>query len=454
MDGTSAVAADGFKKLRVLIVDDEKNIRATLAACLEAFGCQADGAATGAEALSLARKITYDLAFLDLRLGTEDGLSLLPELLRENPGLEIVVITAFATVDTAVKAIKLGARDYLQKPFEPSHIRHTVDRVLEMRRMRREIDELKDRLNEASPDADLDSVSPHMRAAFDILKRASASDASVLLKGESGTGKSVFARALHRMSARNSRPFVVVNCPTLTEELLAGELFGHMRGAFTGATKDQPGKVEMAEGGTLFLDEISEMPVGLQAKLLRFIQDKEFERLGENRTRKADVRVVAASNRNLDVEVTSGRFREDLLFRLNVIEISVPPLRDRREDIIPLARKFITFFAAASKRQPPGLSAEAEKLLLGYAWPGNVRELRNAIERALILWPGEILTPSAFPERMTGTPPVGPSLGGDYTLDSVKEEHIRLVSARSRTKEEAARILGIDPSTLWRIMRR
>ncbi|NTU60441.1 MAG: sigma-54-dependent Fis family transcriptional regulator [Deltaproteobacteria bacterium] len=444
----------GTRPLRVLVIDDEKNIRATLAACLEAMGCTVSQAASRAAALSAVRQGRHDLAFLDLRLGAEDGLELLPELLAENVNLEVVVVTAYATVKTAVEAIRRGARDYLAKPFEPAQIQHVVDRVRELLRLERQVVDLRSRLGEAVPDVDLATASPGLQTALQILRRAAGSDAAVLLKGESGTGKSVFARALHAMSPRRHGAFVVVNCPTLSEELLSSELFGHARGSFTGALRDQPGKVEAAEGGTLFLDEISEIPVSVQAKLLRFVQDREFERVGETRTRRADVRVVAASNRDLEAEVRAGRFREDLLYRLNVIEVVVPPLRERREDILPLARHFAAFFARAGKRAAPELSRDVQEMLLAYPWPGNVRELRNAMERALILWPADVLERGAFPDRIAGQSPEGPRLGGDHTLEELEAEHLRRVLARAPTLEEAARILGIDASTLWRKRKR
>jgi two-component system, NtrC family, response regulator AlgB len=244
-----------------------------------------------------------------------------------------------------------------------------------------------------------------------------------------------------------------VNCPTLSEELLASELFGHARGAFTGAVKDQEGRVEAAEGGTVFLDEIGEISPGLQAKLLRFLQEKRFERIGENRTRTADVRIVAATNRDLEAEVKSGRFREDLLYRLNVVEVTVPPLRERTEDVLPLARRFIAFFARQARRPEPELSLAAERVLAVYPWPGNVRELRNAIERALILAPGQVLEPESFPERIAAQPTT-PVLGGDFTAEEIEREHVLRVLARAATLEDAARILGIDASTLWRKRRK
>ena len=264
----------------------------------------------------------------------------------------------------------------------------------------------------------------------------------------------MLARLLHELSPRRQKPFAVVSCPTLSEELLASELFGHARGSFTGALRDKPGRVEQAQGGTLFLDEIGELPLSLQAKLLRFLQDKKFERVGDDQTRTADVRIVAATHRDLHADVQAGRFREDLLFRLDVVAVAVPPLRERKSEIVPLARRFLALLAAAANRPALELTREAEDILTSYSWPGNVRELRNAIERAVILAPGQKLGPEALPEKMLpeGTP--RPFLGGDFSIDSVEREHILSVLARSATLEEAAKVLGVDVSTLWRKRKR
>ena len=436
--------------LDVLVIDDEKNIRATVAMCLEGMGCRVTGAGTAEAARAALASRAFDVAFLDLRLGDTNGLELLPELLASRPGMAVVVVTAYATIDTAVEAIRRGAADYLPKPFTPEQIRHTVERLTERRRLTQRLADLEQQLRDSLPDVELDSTSPAMRAALDMLPPVAASDAAVLLRGENGSGKGVFARLLHAGSARRERPFVVVNCPTLSSELLASELFGHARGAFTDAVRDQPGRVEAADGGTLFLDEIGELSPALQAKLLRFLQDKQFERIGEQTTRTADARIVAATNRDLEVDVREGRFREDLLYRLNVVEVRLPPLRERPEDIVRLAERFLSFFARAARRPVPELSPAAVEVLRAYAWPGNVRELRNAIERALILWPAAVIEPAAFPERIAAQPSSAPQLGGDFTLDAIERQHILRVIARTPTLEDAARILGIDASTLWR----
>ena len=283
-----------LSQFHVLIIDDEKNIRVTLSTCLESIGCQVTAVASPDAALAALARQSFDLVFLDLRLGQANGLDLIPTLLAEAPEMAIIVITAYATVDTAVAAIKRGAKDYLPKPFTPAQIRHLVERFAEQRHLTTRIRDLEERLQEAVPEVDIETTSPKMRAVLDVIARVAPTDAPVLLRGETGTGKSVIARLLHVHSNRAANPFVVVNCPTLSEELLASELFGHTRGAFTGAVRDQPGRVEMAQGGTLFLDEIGEIAPGLQAKLLRFLQDRQFERLGENKTRHADVRVIVS----------------------------------------------------------------------------------------------------------------------------------------------------------------
>ena len=448
----SSTTATPEPKLRVLVIDDEKNIRATLSLCLEQTGCQVTAVSSAQSALSALAQQSYDLAFLDLRLGDSSGLDLIAKLIAECPNLLVVVITAYATIDSAVEAIKRGAADYLPKPFTPAQIRHLVDQTIKQHDLKRQLTDLEGRLREAAPETDLESESPKLRAVFEIAAKAAGSDAPVLLRGESGTGKSVLARWIHSLSPRSRQPFIVVNCPTLSEELLTSELFGHAKGAFTGAVRDQPGRVEAAEGGTLFLDEIGEISPSLQAKLLRFLEEKEFERLGENKTRHANVRTVAATNRDLADLVRKGLFREDLLYRLNVIDLQLPPLRERREDILRLAHRFLGFFAKSARRQTPELSKASEEALRLYAWPGNIRELRNTIERAVILWPAQVIEPEAFPAHISAAvrPSEAAELGGNFSLEAIEREHITRVMARTPTLEDAATILGIDASTLWR----
>lgn len=441
-------------RVSVLIVDDEKNIRNALRICLETMDATVTEAPSAPAALEATARGLFDMVFLDLKLGAQSGLDLIPQLLELNPNVIIIVVTAYATVETAVEAIRKGAWDYLAKPFTPAQIRHLVSKAKAQRSLTTKLVNLEQRLQSEAPDIDLGSQAAAMQSAVSIIERAAGSDVSVLFRGENGTGKGVLARTLHLESPRRDHPFVTINCPTLTEELLASELFGHAKGSFTGAVRDQPGRVELAEHGTLFLDEIGDLPPSLQAKLLRFLQEKSFERVGENKTRKADVRVVAATNRDLEVDVANGHFREDLLFRLNVIEVRVPSLRERSEDILPLAHRFVQFFAKATGRRAPSISSAAETVLRQYAWPGNVRELRNAIERALILWPSNVLEPQSFPERILGARGKGPTVGGRFTLEEIERAHVNAVIAQSRTMEDAASSLGIDDSTLWRKRKR
>ncbi len=439
-----------MKGLRALVVDDEKNIRTTLSVCLDGLGCDVSTSESMEQAAEAMNRQPYDVVFVDLQLGRASGLDLLPKLLALHPSAQAVVITAYAAIDTAVEAIRRGAVDYLPKPFTPEQIEHIVGRLARERELRQRVLDLERRLGDAFPEIRLDTRSPKMQAAVDTATKVAGTDATVLLRGESGTGKGVLARLIHESSPRKLRPFVQVNSPSLSEELFASELFGHVQGAFSGAHRDRQGRIEAAEGGTLFLDEIGDISPNLQAKLLRFLQEKAFERVGDSRPLRADVRVLVATNRDLQAAVREGRFREDLLFRLNVIEITIPPLRERAEDILPLARQFLAFSAQQARKPVPELSKAAEDWLASYAWPGNVRELRNAIERAVILWPARVLEPEAFPERPALNPESGPQVGGRHTVEEVERAHIERVIARSARLEAAASTLGIDASTLWR----
>jgi NtrC-family two-component system response regulator AlgB len=448
------LASPAAPGLRALIVDDEKNIRTTLTVCLEGFGAEAVAVGTGEAALGALTRQPFDLAFVDLALGAESGLDLVPKLLAESPNLGIVLITAFATVQTAVEAMRRGAWDYLPKPFTPVQIKHLLDRFSTQRALTARVAELERRLADEVPDVEISTRSPAMHAVLEVASRIASSDAPVLITGENGTGKSILARAIHRQSPRATAPFVVTNCPTLSEELLASELFGHVKGAFTGAVRDQAGRVEVAEGGTLFLDEIGEISPGLQTKLLRFLQEKDYERVGDTRQRHANVRVIAATNRDLDADVKAGRFREDLYYRINVVEVRMPALRERREDILPLARAFLRQFTQATRPVPPDISPAAAQMLEQHDWPGNVRELRNSIERVAILWPSGVIEPEAFPQRLPRPSTRRAALGGDFTVDQIEREHILSVLERVAKVEDAAAVLGIDTSTLWRKRKR
>jgi NtrC-family two-component system response regulator AlgB len=440
--------------MHLLVIDDEASLRRTLRTALESMGHRVVEAGTSATALEAIRREPFDLAFLDLRLGREKGLDLLPKLLEVAGSLPIVVITAFTSFDTAVEAMRKGAFDYLPKPFTPDQLRVVLDRAGLVGGLRGRVAALEDQVGALNPEGELDTAEPAMRQALDVALQTAVTDATILLRGESGTGKGVVARAVHAASQRAGRPFVTVSCPNLSAELLESDLFGHVRGSFTGAMQDKVGKVDVAAGGTLFLDEVGDLPAPLQPKLLRLIQDREYERVGDPTPRRADVRLIAATNRDLAADVKSGRFREDLLYRLNVIEITLPPLRARRKDIIPLARRLAVFFARQTGKGVTGFTPEAEAAMTAYSWPGNVRELRNAVERGMILARSDQVGAADLPSAVGG-PPVPPvELGARVSLDQIEKEHIRRVLSTSPSLEDAADTLGIDPSTLYRKRKR
>jgi NtrC-family two-component system response regulator AlgB len=445
-----------------LVVDDDPGIRQSLRLCLEPDGARVLGVASGAATLEALERARYDVLFLDLWLGNESGLTLLPEVLRRQPGIPVIVITAHASFETAVEAMKLGAFDYLPKPFAPAQVRHAARRAISEELLKREITELKERVGESDGETVFESASPLYRAFLQNAARAAASDVVVLLTGESGTGKGVLARWIRDQSKRAERPFVTVHCPMLTSDLMASALFGHKKGAFTGAVADAPGKVEEAEGGTLFLDEVGDLTPDAQARLLRFLNDRTYERVGDAKERTADVRIVTATNRSLEAEVASGRFREDLVFRLSVVSLRVPALRDRREDVLPLAHHFLRVFGARQGRPSLGLSAAAESAIASYGWPGNLRQLRNAVERAVILAPAPTIEASDLGLPGAAPDDVGPAvrprpglvLGEDATVEEVEREHMARVVARAPSLDAAAKILGIDVRTLQRKRKR
>ncbi|MGE5191242.1 MAG: sigma-54-dependent transcriptional regulator [Deltaproteobacteria bacterium] len=441
--------------MNILLIDDDQSLRKSIRMALETMNHRVTEASDGAQAQELLGHSLFDVAFLDVRLGREKGLDLLLTLLRLAPGLAVVVITAYATIETAVEAMRRGAFDFLPKPFTPDELRRVLERVVRIRRLESHVEELEDQVRSIVPEADLQTEEPAMQHAVEMAFRAAPTEATILLRGESGTGKGVLARAIHARSQRAAAPFITVNCPSLSAELLESELFGHVRGAFTGAVQDTEGKVAAAEGGTLFLDEIGDLPLGLQPKLLRLLQEKRYERVGETRTRVCDVRILAATNRDLRTAVAKGTFREDLLYRLNVIEIELPPLRQRQKDILFLAEHLLQFFAKQAGKPGCTFTPEAREALLKHPWPGNVRELRNAIERGVILAPGLEVGLSDLPAQIGASLPAGViELGGGVTLEQLEAEYIRRVLAKTATMDEAATVLGIDPSTLYRKRKR
>jgi NtrC-family two-component system response regulator AlgB len=441
--------------MNVLLVDDDQGLRKTLRLALEAMGHRVSEAGCRDEALDRLGQRVFEVCFLDIRLGREEGLDLLPALLRAAPGMAIVMMTAYATIETAVEAMRRGAADYLPKPFTPTEIRVVLDRIRQLRRLQSHVEELEEQVRAIVPEADLQTAEETMRRTLDVAFKVAPTDATVLIRGESGTGKGVLARAIHARSVRAEAPFVTVSCPSLSAELLESDLFGHVKGAFTGAVQDTTGKVAAAEGGTLFLDEVGDLPLPLQPKLLRLLQEKRYERVGETRTRVCDVRILAATNRDLTADVAAGRFREDLLYRLNVIEVVMPSLRERPRDIGPLAEHLLQFFARQARKTLTGFTEEAKAAILRHGWPGNVRELRNAVERGVILASGSTVGLADLPVQVGAASPNGAvEIGHDFTLEKLEAEHIRRVLATKATLEEAAEVLGIDPSTLYRKRKR
>jgi NtrC-family two-component system response regulator AlgB len=430
-------------------VDDEPGIRKTLTYCLEEEGHSAVAVGSISQAVAEASGRAFDAAFIDIRLGSENGLDLIPVLLAETPWMKIIVITAYASIDTAVQAMKLGAADYVSKPFEPGQVRLAIKRASEVRSLEGRIRDLSEELSRWVPEVSFGTSSPVMMKCLETASQVAASEAAVLLTGENGTGKSILARAIHHWSPRASRPFTAVSCPSIPQELMESELFGHARGAFTGAVTDNPGRLSATEGGTLFLDEIGELPPAMQPKLLRFLQDREYERVGDPRTRRADIRLISASNADLDSSIREGRFRQDLLYRLNVIEIRMPALRERSEDIIPLAEGMLRHFGSVNHRRLAGFTDDARKALEGHSWPGNLRELRNAVERSVIMSSGELVGVESLPGSLA-CPSRDPRLGDHMSISAIEEEHIRRVLASTASLTEAAKILGIDETTLWR----
>ena len=436
--------------MRVLIVDDESSIRKTTRIALETAGHSAAEAPTGARALKALADEAFDAVFLDLKLGTEDGLDVLARILQTQPAPAVVMFTAYANIATAVEAMRRGAFDFIPKPFTPDQIRAVSAKIEKSAALQNRVRALETDLAAEAPPLALDSAEPLMERALAIAFKAAESPASILLLGPSGTGKSVLARELHRRSAQRDAAFVTVNCPSLSRELLESELFGHVKGSFTGAVADTVGKVAAAHGGTLFLDEIGELPLAIQPKLLRLLQEREYERVGETTPRRAQVRVIAATNRNLADEVNAGRFREDLFYRLNVIAVTLPGLRDRPGDLLPLAESYRRHFAARLGKKISAYAPAVTAAFAAYPWPGNLRELRNVIERAVILADGETIDPADLPEQFCAQPDATVAVGARVTLDALETEHLRRIVALAHNLDEAARILGIDPATLYR----
>jgi len=433
--------------MNVLLVDDEPNVLKTLTIVLKSIGLTVSACRSPVEALDLLRHSSdFDLAFLDLKMYPIDGIELMERMRDINPRTTVSIITAHGTVETAVEAIKRGAYDYLLKPIELDDLRRFVERAVEYHKLKEENASLRNELarNKGAQEA-IVTRNPTMLGLIGLAERVADTPLPVLIEGESGTGKELFAALIHQAGARSTGPFVRVNCAALPENLLESELFGHARGSFTGAHKDRVGRFEMADGGTILLDEVGELPLQLQAKLLRVLQSREFERLGESTTRTVDVRIIAATNRDLEKETREGRFREDLYYRLNGVKLRVPPLRERPEDIPLLVHHFMAKYAQG-QRGASAISTDALAALGAHDWKGNVRELENVIARAAFLATGDQIDVADLPEDLRARPPKDVGM----SLEAMEKDHIARVIASSSSFEEAARKLQIDAATLWR----
>jgi DNA-binding NtrC family response regulator len=441
---------------RLLVVDDDAEVRTLLAEALTEWGYEPSLASTGSQALGLLKRQVFDAAILDIVMPDMDGLTLLEAIKGHDATIDVVMVTGDPMVSTAIRALKSGAYDYLTKPLKLDELRHLTSQLMERRRLQREVRSLRTQLGRALAERELVGTSPGTRQLKQTIATVAPSDAPVLIEGESGTGKELVAAAIHRESPRSAGPFVPVNCGAIPAELLESEFFGHVRGAFSGAVADSLGLVRSAHGGTLLLDEVGELPLGLQSKLLRVLQEREVRPVGSAKTHAVDVRVITATNRDLDAAVTSGSFRQDLYYRINVVRILVPPLRARREDIPALVSAFVRRFNERFRRDVKGLTPDALAALMAYDFPGNVRELENILERAYAFGAHGEITRANLPQLGATLQRDAGALDGRLPTVQEAERHliVRALERYGGVKEQAARALGLNLRTLYRHLRK
>ncbi len=438
------VSAFAATRPRVLVVDDEQSSRTLLSGLLAQRGFEVSTAGGGRDALAQLETADVDVLLTDLRMPDLDGLALLTEARNLHPDLVVILMTGSGDVQSAVRAMQQGAADYLTKPLDMDEITLVLDRALENRSLRREAADLRTRITGRLRFDNLIGTSPVMQEVFKVVEQVAQSRATVLVSGESGTGKELIAQALHENGPRARAPFVKLHCAALAESLLESELFGHEKGAFTSSLGRREGRFKQADGGTLFLDEIGDISAAIQVKLLRFLQERTFERVGGNETLKVDVRVIAATNRDLVAEVNAGRFREDLYYRLNVVRIDIPPLRARPSDVLPLARHFLARFASENGKLVDGLDAAATERILTYRWPGNVRELENAIERAVVLCAGRQITGEDLPHEMSPTTNGVVRIPGSTLEEIERHAIVSTLEACGGSSAQAAQMLDVS----------
>ena len=441
---------------RILAVDDERSTCEALAEMLEGWGHKVETAFDGNDALKKASEFRPDVVLSDMAMPGTDGRWLLRALKEDMPDCPVVFLTGRGTIEEAVAVIREGAYDFIEKPLDAARLKVCIDRALEKKETLREVQGLRRRLKQLGS-SDFIGQSGPMKRVFELIEKVAPSKASVAITGQSGTGKEMVARSIHNLSPRREKPFIAVNCASIPATLMESEIFGHEKGAFTGADQRRPGVFELAHGGTLFLDEVGEIPIELQAKLLRVLEEGKLRRLGGKVELDVDVRVLSATNRDLKQEIKNQRFREDLFFRLNVFQVALPPLRERREDIPLLVQYFVDKFNGESSKRVTGVHPEAMEIFKGYDWPGNIRELRNSVERAVILCEGELLMRDHLPPDMAGKGPEKQSFKVPYglTLDAVEREYILgSLQRNGGNKARTAEILGVSEKTLYNKLNR